>query len=365
MPTSTKVSRLLLLSFIIAAAIVPVQRALAQLTDPTELQAICALAASISRPKDVSTPQEWTCTGNVPTDDPCSLWFGISCSSDARGTYVSGIQLLDESITGTIPTQIGLFRGLQTLDLGSNSLTGTVPNSFGNLTTLQFLGLDYNHLSGTFPAGLSNLTLLSSLYLAANTFTGCLPDISSLVNLNAPVLNVTSQRYDYSCTISIAPLPGDPDNRQFTCPSVSNGCPQSPANLNLFVYPGAKCIFDCDCTWSTWSSFGACARNSTTCTGTAQRNRTVDQYLLGCPIISVVGLPPVGYPCDLTCPGASVDVNSTVCATAFNGGPCQVGSLSGTCQGPTCTAVPLRAGDEQALCALAAAITTPDRKSVV
>ena len=78
-------------------------------------------------------------------------------------------------MNGTIPTSIGTFRSLRTLDLGLNSLTGTVP--FKQLSegpkSLNFLDLSFNSLLGApleYP-----LKSLKYLRLGHNHFDGRLP----------------------------------------------------------------------------------------------------------------------------------------------------------------------------------------------
>jgi len=60
-------------------------------------------------------------------------------------------------MTGTIPTEIGRFRSVTYLGLGSNSLSGTVPSELGLLATLTHLHLWQNRLSGTLPSQLGRL----------------------------------------------------------------------------------------------------------------------------------------------------------------------------------------------------------------
>ena len=77
-----------------------------------------------------------------------------------------GIGIFHQSLTGTIPTEIGNLTNLSNLDFGDNHLTGSVPSEIGNLTNLKSILIQENRLSGTIPEAIGNLPLLGkSVYL--------------------------------------------------------------------------------------------------------------------------------------------------------------------------------------------------------
>ena len=86
--------------------------------------------------------------------------------------------LLVESnnIFGRIPdelfTSTSISSSLTKLNLGHNSITGTIPSTIGLLTKLTYLNLGYNNLVGTIPTNsMMNLTTssLETLILCSNT----------------------------------------------------------------------------------------------------------------------------------------------------------------------------------------------------
>jgi Leucine-rich repeat (LRR) protein len=90
------------------------------------------------------------------------------------------LELLDLSsndMTGSIPSEIGLFKNLEFLYLNSNSFNGTIASQFGLLTRLEQLRLQDNHLSGSVPMELSSLVYVTSVKLFANSLTGSLDDV--------------------------------------------------------------------------------------------------------------------------------------------------------------------------------------------
>ena len=94
------------------------------------------------------------------------------------------LNLQNNSLTGSIPAELGKLSKLQRLDLGYNALTGSIPTELGSLSSLQQLALGENQLDGTIPAELGNLSNLTSLWLNNNSLTGSIPselgDLSEL-----------------------------------------------------------------------------------------------------------------------------------------------------------------------------------------
>ena len=120
-------------------------------------------------------------------------WGGVAIS----GNRVTGLDFFatadTDSISGTIPAQIGNLRALTSLDLSSNLLTGTIPVGITSLTSLTSLDLSGNSLTGAIPAGIGSLTALTSLDLSSNSLTGPIPaGIGSLTSLT--LLYLSSNR---------------------------------------------------------------------------------------------------------------------------------------------------------------------------
>ena len=112
--------------------------------------------------------------------DPCS-WKEVTCSSG----NVIWVDLILNSLTGSIPAKLGHLTDLQYLGLGWNQLTGTIPAELGNLTDLTYLSLNANNLTGSIPAELGNLIALSTLALQGNDLTGSIPaELGNLTALN-------------------------------------------------------------------------------------------------------------------------------------------------------------------------------------
>ncbi|CDP10361.1 unnamed protein product [Coffea canephora] len=145
------------------------------------------------------------------SDTPCK-WDGIGCNKAGKivqinlthfglkGTlhdlnfsampHLIGIYLSNNSLYGTIPSNMCYLSRLESLHLSSNAFYGTLPleiESLGNLRNLALLHLSENNLSGHIPSSLGNLTKLNILWLSRNQLSGSIPselgELKSLVEL--------------------------------------------------------------------------------------------------------------------------------------------------------------------------------------
>lgn len=103
----------------------------------------------------------------------CSNWHGVTCkslSSDSLDlNYVTKLSLSDNSLKGTIPTELSHLKELTLLDLDGNSLSGTLPDSIGNLTNLNSLKISDNDLRGSVPQRVCDLANQGIL----NVYSSC------------------------------------------------------------------------------------------------------------------------------------------------------------------------------------------------
>jgi Leucine-rich repeat (LRR) protein len=116
---------------------------------------------------------------NDPTSD-VSTWYEVSVIDG----HVISLDMDNNSIKGTISTEIGNLTNLQYLGLANNQLTGNIPTEIGNLTNLQYLSLNQNQLTGSIPTQIGNLPNLEFLALNSNQLTGSIPtEIGNLTKL--------------------------------------------------------------------------------------------------------------------------------------------------------------------------------------
>ena len=98
------------------------------------------------------------------------------------------IDVPNNRLSGSIPTEIGTLVFLQVLDLASNSITGELPTQLGEITSLHYLSLGHNDLDSTLPSELGRLEQLEYLSLESADVRGTLPTelglLTSLIYLD-------------------------------------------------------------------------------------------------------------------------------------------------------------------------------------
>jgi Leucine-rich repeat (LRR) protein len=123
----------------------------------------------------------WSINTNWLTKSSVSTWFGITMGDSGK---VAWINLFGNNLTGNLPSSLGSFARLFSLDLGYNYLSGSIPSSLGNLVELYFLNLGHNLLRGGIPTSLGNLAGLQYFYLYSNQLSGNIPaSFGNLINL--------------------------------------------------------------------------------------------------------------------------------------------------------------------------------------
>ena len=104
---------------------------------------------------------------------PCINWSGITCDNSGS---VTNLSLADFGLRGTLyDFNFSSFRNLFVLDLQNNSISGTIPHEIGKLTSLFVISLAENNLTGLIPFYIGNLTNLSILYLWDNKLSCSIP----------------------------------------------------------------------------------------------------------------------------------------------------------------------------------------------
>jgi len=125
----------------------------------------------------------WLISWNL--NEPMTSWNGVAYNSNV---CVTQLNLKNNQLNGTIPSELGSISHLTRLDLNSNQLSGNIPAELGDLSNLTILDLRNNQLSGNIPAELGNVVNLTTLNMHGNQLSGPIPpelgELSNLISMH-------------------------------------------------------------------------------------------------------------------------------------------------------------------------------------
>ncbi|KAM5583125.1 receptor-like protein 2 [Rosa sericea] len=110
------------------------------------------------------------------------------------------ISISNNSISGSIPVEIGQLHFIHYLGLSNNNLSGKIPDQVSNLKSLEHLDLSMNHLSGKIPLSFTRLTFLNFFNVSYNNLEGSIPASTQLQSFNASA-------FEGNTNLCGAPLP--------------------------------------------------------------------------------------------------------------------------------------------------------------
>ena len=140
----------------------------------SECEALVALYNSTDGPN-------WTYHTNWMENNQPGTWYGVTVTDG----HVTELDLYNNNLVGSMPSELVLLSSLTSLHLGYNyNMSGVIPAWLGSMTNLQYLNLFFAGLSGTIPPEIGSLTNLTHLYLSWNSLVGDIPSsIGNLTNL--------------------------------------------------------------------------------------------------------------------------------------------------------------------------------------
>lgn len=110
---------------------------------------------------------------------------GLIYKFDVVRTYHSGIDISLNALTGNIPQEMTLLRGLAMLNLSHNALSGEIPSGIGDMSGLQSLDLSFNKLTEGIPETINLLDSLGIMNLSYNNLSGRIPPGTKFDTLSA------------------------------------------------------------------------------------------------------------------------------------------------------------------------------------
>ncbi|KAB1226900.1 Receptor-like protein 2 [Morella rubra] len=91
----------------------------------------------------------------------------------------------NNTLSGSIPSEIGHLKQLQRLGLSHNNLLGKILEQMSDLINLEVLELSTNQLTGEIPASMVNLHFLRWLSVANDKLHGLIPSGTQLQSFDA------------------------------------------------------------------------------------------------------------------------------------------------------------------------------------
>ncbi|KAI3897732.1 hypothetical protein MKW92_043859 [Papaver armeniacum] len=123
-----------------------------------------------------SRPNDASLLGSSTNDVQLDMVIkGIMIQFKKLYAFSSGIDLSCNILEGNIPEEIGLLKGLSTLNLSHNRFSSVIPQSIGSMNGLESLDLSYNKLTGLIPYSLASMSSLQRLNLSYNNLSGTIP----------------------------------------------------------------------------------------------------------------------------------------------------------------------------------------------
>jgi len=116
--------------------------------------------------------KQWKDANLWLTDHNHCDWKGIECNKNGQ---IETIDLFYGSLSGMIPSELGMLTMMTSLALKHNQLSGTIPTEIGTLSGIETIDISYNNLTGMIPSELGKLIRLDSLELSHNSLSGTTP----------------------------------------------------------------------------------------------------------------------------------------------------------------------------------------------
>ncbi|KAL4328342.1 hypothetical protein AHAS_Ahas13G0190500 [Arachis hypogaea] len=122
----------------------------------------------------------------IPTIDHVNFEFNVNLMLLIKGiklNYTHSILVVDLScnnLSGTLPSELFMLIGLNSLNLSHNQFVGKIPQDISKLIQLESLDLSNNLFSGQIPETMSALSFLEALNLSCNNFEGKIPSGTQL-----------------------------------------------------------------------------------------------------------------------------------------------------------------------------------------
>lgn len=125
----------LLLTLLLAHSCFPAAMAATNIS--TDESALLALKSHITMDPDSILERNWSISSISTATSVCE-WIGVTCGNNSHhGIRVTGLNMLNMDLTGTIPSEFGNLSFLVYLNLGYNNFHGVLPEGMARLRRFE------------------------------------------------------------------------------------------------------------------------------------------------------------------------------------------------------------------------------------
>ncbi|XP_065854876.1 receptor protein kinase-like protein ZAR1 [Euphorbia lathyris] len=163
----------------------------------TDGLALLALKAAIT-----TDPTRVLASWSDSDSTPCH-WLGVICVNHR----VVSLFLPNRTLTGYLPSELGLLDSLTRLTLSHNNFSKPIPSHLFKSTALRFLDLSHNSLSGPIPPQITSLQSLTHLDLSSNSINGSLPEFLTEIKSLTGTLNLSYNSFSGEIPESFGDFP--------------------------------------------------------------------------------------------------------------------------------------------------------------
>ncbi|CAH1452709.1 unnamed protein product [Lactuca virosa] len=103
-------------------------------------------------------PDETLSTWRSEEEEDCCNWSGVTCNNQTG--RVIKLSIISGGLEGEVSNSLLNLSYLTHLDLVDNSFHGIIPTFIGSMTRLRHLDLGLNHFNGTIPRFICSMTKL-------------------------------------------------------------------------------------------------------------------------------------------------------------------------------------------------------------
>jgi hypothetical protein len=94
------------------------------------------------------------------------------------------LELDDNRLTGTLPSEVGLLSELESLEIATNTLSGAIPTEIGLMNSMRNFDVSHNKFNSSLPTEIGGLKILAFFRFDSNSISGSLPSEIGLTNLS-------------------------------------------------------------------------------------------------------------------------------------------------------------------------------------